>query len=85
MYTPMLDWYRGECMVSRVSINNGMQELTYGMHAPFSLISMTQFVEFLDIVWAVSACVMWKQVHRSTYPSLKKEQNCMRSMNSCIR
>jgi hypothetical protein len=30
MYTPMLDWYRGECMVSIVSINNGMQELICG-------------------------------------------------------
>lgn len=30
MYTLMLDWYRCECMVSRVNINNGLQELTCG-------------------------------------------------------
>jgi hypothetical protein len=24
----MLDWYVGECMVSRININNGMQEST---------------------------------------------------------
>ena len=28
MYTPMLDWYRGECMVLRVNVNNGLQEPT---------------------------------------------------------
>ena len=28
MYTPILDWYRGEYMLSRINVNNGLQEPT---------------------------------------------------------